>query len=102
MEPKNELEKTITAIVREVMGRDQVGIQDNFFDIGASSLHIIRIQNKLGKALQKEIPVIHLFEFTTIQSLAGYLNQEVDDNRMVKMGRKRAEMRKEKRTSRSK
>jgi acyl-coenzyme A synthetase/AMP-(fatty) acid ligase len=47
MEPKNELEKTIAAVVQEVMVRDQVGIKDNFFDIGASSLHIIRIQNKL-------------------------------------------------------
>jgi surfactin family lipopeptide synthetase A len=79
-----------------------VGIKDNFFDIGASSLHIIRIQNKLGKALQKDIPVIHLFEFTTIERLAGYLNQEVDDNRMVKKGRKHAEIRKEKRVKRKK
>jgi yersiniabactin nonribosomal peptide synthetase len=100
MEPKNELEKTITAVVREVMARDRVGIKDNFFDIGASSLHIIRIQNKLGKALQKEIPVIHLFEFTTIERLARYLSQEVDENRMVKKGRKHAEIRKEKRTNR--
>lgn len=101
VEPGSELEKTIAAIVREVLGHDQVGIKDNFFDIGASSLHIIRIQNKLGKALKRDIPVTHLFEFTTIQSLAGYLNQEVDDNRMVKMGRKHAERRKEKRARRS-
>jgi yersiniabactin nonribosomal peptide synthetase len=102
VEPGSELEKTIAAIVREVLGHDRVGIKDNYFDIGANSLHILRIQNKLGKALKRDIPVTHLFEFTTIQSLAKYLSQEVDDNRMVKIGRKHAEMRKEKRARRSK
>ncbi|MCP5054304.1 MAG: hypothetical protein GY940_44460 [bacterium] len=33
------------------MGREKIGITDNFFDIGGNSLDFVRISNKLAKNL---------------------------------------------------
>ncbi|MEG6511770.1 amino acid adenylation domain-containing protein [Desulforamulus ruminis] len=92
--PRSELEKTIGSIISEILDLKQVGVYDNFFDIGANSLHILRIQNKLEQALQMEIPVIHLFEHTTIESLAGYLSRTRDQSSAVVQGRQQAGRRK--------
>jgi amino acid adenylation domain-containing protein len=71
--PKNEVEKTIANTWKEVLGLDRVGIDDNFFDIGGHSLHIIRVNTRLQKVFEKTIPVVDLFKYPTVRSLANYL-----------------------------
>ena len=52
-----------------------VGLDDNFFDLGGDSLLLIAVHSNLEKELQIEIPVMDLFEFTTIRALAAHLSK---------------------------
>jgi aryl carrier-like protein len=53
----------------------ETGVEDNFFDVGGHSLLLVQIQTRLREALQKEIPIVSLFEHPTIRSLARYLKE---------------------------
>src|SRR6185295_3105994 len=49
--PRNEAERTIAAILREVLGAQALGIHDNFFEIGGNSLLLVRAHARLAEAL---------------------------------------------------
>ena len=68
-----EIEQRIADLWRKTLSRDQVGLDDNFFDLGGKSLALVSIHAHLQKALQVEIPVMDLFEFTTVRALARRL-----------------------------
>jgi acyl-CoA synthetase (AMP-forming)/AMP-acid ligase II/acyl carrier protein len=74
--PTNELEKKISTICQDILDINKVGIHDNFFDLGANSFHIIRINSKLKETMGKEVPIVKIFSYSTVRKLAGYLSQE--------------------------
>ena len=59
-----------------MLGLDQISVFDNFFDIGADSINLITINNRLNKALDKTIATTVMFERTSIAQLAQYLNPD--------------------------
>ncbi|HEX8139749.1 MAG TPA: SDR family oxidoreductase [Pyrinomonadaceae bacterium] len=73
--PRNESERLIADIWQQVLGVQQVGIDDNFFDLGGHSLLMIQVQSKLREALHKEISMVDLFKYPSVGALAEYLNQ---------------------------
>lgn len=74
--PGNELEKSIAAVWKELLQLEKVGVNDNFFDIGGNSLSMIRLNGRLKKLLKKDIPMVTLFNYPTITSLARHLSGE--------------------------
>lgn len=74
--PSNELEGKLLSIWQEVLGKRDFGIRDNFFDIGGTSLQIIRVQSKLKKILGMEATIVELFEYPSISMLAKHLHKE--------------------------
>lgn len=70
------LEETLKNLWRRALAVPQLGMDDNFFDLGADSLTIVAVHSSLQKALQREIPIIDLFEFTTIRTLSQHLGQQ--------------------------
>lgn len=67
--PRNEIEQTIANIWQEILGIEQVGIEDNFLELGGDSLLSIQITaraNKEGLRFTNQ----HLFEYPTIDQLA--------------------------------
>ncbi|MBD2435877.1 type I polyketide synthase [Nostoc sp. FACHB-110] len=67
--PRNEIEQTIAHIWQEILGIEQVGIEDNFLELGGDSLLSIQITaraNKAGLRFTNQ----HLFEYPTIAQLA--------------------------------
>ncbi|MFL6235266.1 MAG: amino acid adenylation domain-containing protein, partial [Thermoanaerobaculia bacterium] len=73
--PRNELERSIAAVWREVLGVERVGVHDNFFESGGSSLLIVKLHGRLNEALGTEIPILELFRHTTIDALARKLSE---------------------------
>jgi acyl carrier protein len=73
--PQSGMQRMIAEIWQEVLGREKIGIQDNFFDLGGNSLDIVTVCNKLKEKLEKEIPVVTLFTYPTIRSLEHYLTR---------------------------
>ncbi|WP_412518324.1 amino acid adenylation domain-containing protein [Actinomadura madurae] len=82
--PRTELERTITAVWEEVLGHDRVGAEENFFDLGATSLLLTKAHVRLQQVTARAFPVTVLFEHTTVRGLAGYLaGEEAESPRPV-------------------
>lgn len=76
--PRNETEKAICQVWQDFMGMEQVGIHDNFFDLGASSLDIVQVTNRLNQALQTNEAVVTLFTYPSVAELAKYIQPSED------------------------
>ena len=74
MAPQNDLERVIALVVAQALGLPQVGIHDNFFDLGASSVHVVRFNNALREALGREIPMVDMFNHPSVALLARHLS----------------------------
>jgi polyketide synthase PksJ len=74
--PGNELEKKLARIWGDFLGIHQVGIHDNFFDLGATSLTIIQVSHIIRETSGKELSVVTLYIYPTISDLARYLSGE--------------------------
>jgi amino acid adenylation domain-containing protein len=73
VEPRSPLEQQIAAIWKEVLGFAEVGVEDNFFDLGGYSLLLVQVHERLCTLLERDLPVIRLFQYPTIASLAAHI-----------------------------
>ncbi|WP_437314683.1 amino acid adenylation domain-containing protein [Sorangium sp. So ce385] len=71
--PASELERRIAAVWSDVLGTTSVGAHDNFFDLGGNSLTLAKLHGRLVAALDRDIPIVDLFEHPTVASLAAAL-----------------------------
>ena len=69
-----DYEKKIAHIWQQVLGVEQVGLYDNFFDLGGNSLVALDVISRLKKSLHMQIPAVALFEAPTVSALAKYLS----------------------------
>ncbi|WP_316771260.1 non-ribosomal peptide synthetase [Streptomyces sasae] len=69
-------ERLVAAVWSEVLAVEQVGAEDNFFEAGGHSLLLLRVQARLAERLGRQIPVVDLFAFPTVRSLARHLADE--------------------------
>ena len=76
--PRNEVEGEIASIWGSVLGVERVGIHDNFFDLGGHSMLAIHVHRKLRAALKRELSVVDMFRYPTVDSLAAYLTRNVE------------------------
>jgi thioesterase domain-containing protein len=74
--PQTEVERKLAAAWMKVLGLDQVGTHDNFFDLGGYSLLAVKLVNEIERELGQKRPVMTLFETATIAGLAGVLSSE--------------------------
>ncbi|WP_442936653.1 zinc-binding dehydrogenase [Nostoc sp.] len=88
--PRNEIEQKISLIWQELLGSEQVGIHDNFFELGGDSLLMVQVRSKLQAALNCDISTADLFEYPTINVLAGYLSQTENEQPAFEQAQERA------------
>ncbi|WP_311971042.1 non-ribosomal peptide synthase/polyketide synthase [Pseudomonas baltica] len=72
--PSSELEQTLVQIWSEVLGAPRVGVTDDFFDLGGHSLLATQIASRVQQALQRSVPLRAMFECSTVQALARYID----------------------------
>jgi amino acid adenylation domain-containing protein len=73
--PRTPVEKELTQIWAEVLSLDQVGIQDNFFDLGGHSLTATRIISQVIKQFKVDIPLQSLFQAPTVAEMAKIITE---------------------------
>ncbi|NIM15441.1 MAG: non-ribosomal peptide synthetase, partial [Candidatus Aminicenantes bacterium] len=74
--PETNIERTVVDTWKEILQLDQVGVEDNFFDLGGTSLKVIMTMSKLKVSLEREIPVVAMFRYPTVRSMAHFLSRE--------------------------
>ncbi len=74
--PRNALETRLCAIWQEVLGLDQVGIDDNFFRIGGNSLMAIKLTTAIRHGIGVDIPLNILFNCKCISLLSQWLKTD--------------------------
>jgi acyl-CoA synthetase (AMP-forming)/AMP-acid ligase II len=71
--PRTEIERTIAAIWKEVLGISEIGIGDNFFDRGGNSLLAVRMAERLRDKLPVKVSVVDIFKHPTISAQAAFV-----------------------------
>jgi acyl-coenzyme A synthetase/AMP-(fatty) acid ligase/acyl carrier protein len=71
--PRTPIEEELARLWCQVLSVDQVGIHDNFFDLGGHSLAATRIVSEVIRGFQLEIPLQSLFRSPTVAEMAAVI-----------------------------
>ena len=78
--PENELEESIFEICSDILGFDDFGVTDNLYELGFTSLSIMRLSTEIYDKLEKEINVTLILQKATIRNIAENIEiNEVTD-----------------------
>jgi amino acid adenylation domain-containing protein len=71
--PRNETERQIATVFEQVLQRDGITIEEDFFALGGHSLMATQVTARLGDAFGFPIPIRAIFEAPTIAHLAEWI-----------------------------
>ena len=71
------IERTLKGIVDDAMPGKNVDIDENLFDVGASSLTLIQIHEQIDELFPDLVDLTELFDFPTISALARHLESKL-------------------------
>lgn len=78
--PRDESEEKILKIWCEVLENENIGVTDDFFEIGGDSLLLTAVYTRICKQFEVKITVQNLFDYRTIREMVGYLNKMNNEN----------------------
>ena len=73
--PRTAVEETLVAIWSEVLDKDHVGVNEDFFSLGGHSLLATMVTTRVRQLLKVELPQRIFFEIATVAELARYVEQ---------------------------
>ena len=71
--PTTELEQFISRQLGVLVNKTDIGIDDNFFDLGATSLDIVKLAGELSSHLGTEVSAVDLFNHASIRQLSNFI-----------------------------
>jgi acyl transferase domain-containing protein len=74
--PRSDLEARLVGLYQDMLGVGQVGIHDNFFDLGGNSLVATQLISRVREAFEVEIALRALFEAPTVAELGVVIVRE--------------------------
>jgi epothilone synthetase B len=91
--PSTDNERTLAAIVQEILSIDHVAVHKNLFEMGANSVHLVQIHNRLRETFGIDFSVMEMFKRPTVAQLAGFLTNRDGADNTVEEGVARGEAR---------
>ncbi len=77
VEPRNDIERTLTGFWQDLLGVAQVGVEDDFFALGGHSLIAVRLFAMVRRAWRVDFPISVLFEAPTIAACAAMIEERI-------------------------
>ena len=75
IEPRNDVERQMAAIWRELLDVKEFGVTDNFFDLGGNSLLAMQVLARIRRAFGVEVSVRSLFDGPSIEALGKAVDE---------------------------
>ncbi|MCX6572011.1 MAG: amino acid adenylation domain-containing protein [Candidatus Aminicenantes bacterium] len=69
--PRTAIEKRLADIMAEALDMEEVGVQDDFFELGGDSLMAVGLVAEIEKAFSIKLPLSILFQASTIEQLVN-------------------------------
>jgi acyl transferase domain-containing protein/thioesterase domain-containing protein len=73
--PRDQIESVLTEWWQELLGHEQIGLDDDFFELGGQSLIVVRLFSKIKKLYGINFNLSTLFEAHTIRKLAALIRE---------------------------
>ncbi|MEP6809860.1 MAG: KR domain-containing protein, partial [Chthoniobacterales bacterium] len=71
--PENEIEQFVSDTWKDVLGIDEIGVDEVFFDLGGHSLLAIQLMGRIREKYGVEVPARQLFDTPTIAGLVEFI-----------------------------
>lgn len=87
--PKSAFEHDIYQIWIEELGVECFDMDDNFYDVGGTSIKLVRIYNKICAKFNINFPIVEMFQYASVRKLAQFIGtivtvQEPADKEVAK------------------
>jgi acyl transferase domain-containing protein/acyl carrier protein len=80
VKPATRPERLLAELWAEVIGIDQVGAEDDFFDLGGNSLVAVQLVARIAQKFRVEVSVATMFDSRTVHGLAAVIGESLDRN----------------------
>jgi hypothetical protein len=91
--PRTNLEEEIARLWRDALQLNDIGVHDNFFDLGGHSLLLVKVRDRICNDLHKQVSMIDLFQYPTISLLADLLSHTQNGAPLLDVSEGRADAR---------
>jgi amino acid adenylation domain-containing protein len=71
--PDTDVQEAVAAAFGKVLETDRIGVDSNFFDLGANSLSLVRVHVELNRHIEPGIPLLRFFQYPTVRLLARFM-----------------------------
>jgi len=89
--PKTDVEKKLVGLWQQMLSINNIGINDDFFELGGDSLVLMQIHSELSGLLSQNIAIAELYNYPTIEGLANSLKKgDPKNNQQLNQAEKRA------------
>jgi natural product biosynthesis luciferase-like monooxygenase protein/amino acid adenylation domain-containing protein len=79
--PENDIEKKLIDVWATFLDRNDLSVDDNFFEIGGNSMKAFQLLTAVNQKLQIQLKILVFFQYPTIRKLAAYIkNLDADDS----------------------
>lgn len=73
--PRDETQQRLAEIWSVLLGREVVGVRDDFFELGGDSLTAVRLMAEVERQFGRKLPLVWMFQDPTIERLADVLRR---------------------------
>ncbi len=77
--PETETEEKIKQIFEEHLDCENIGVEDNYFDLGGDSITAVHIMQQIEDVFGKKFPISLLYKYSSIRKLADSVSKQTSE-----------------------
>ncbi|MEM6684202.1 MAG: amino acid adenylation domain-containing protein [Bacteroidota bacterium] len=79
VEASNHTEEVLVSLIKKALGTEKISIKDNFFDLGANSILLIKLVYEINDALGIDLKLPTIFQYPTVERLTAAIHTSDED-----------------------